>query len=91
MTDIPPPPGLTPAMPSVVLGRQSDKHHIVIVGGGAAEHLNALAGHSRVLTTEGFTMSSDSTRPPYTMKSKIALKVYFKQVPAEAAAPAPAK
>ncbi len=35
MTDIPPPPGLTPAMPSVVLGRQSDKHHIVIVGGGA--------------------------------------------------------
>ena len=53
--------------------------------------LNALAGHSRVLTTEGFTMSSDSTRPPYSMKSKIALKVYFKQVPAEAAAPAPGK
>lgn len=53
--------------------------------------LNALAGHSRVLTTEGFTMSSDTTRPPYTIKSKIALKVYFKQIPAEAATPAGTK
>lgn len=35
MTEIPPPPGLTPANPSIVLDRQSDKHHIVIVGGGA--------------------------------------------------------
>lgn len=35
MTDIPPPPGLEPAMPSIVLERQDDTHHIVIVGGGA--------------------------------------------------------
>lgn len=35
MTNIPPPPGLTDATPSIVLDRQSDKHHIVIVGGGA--------------------------------------------------------
>lgn len=53
--------------------------------------LNALAGHSRVLTTEGFTMSSDSTRPPYTMKSKLAVKVYFKAVPQAAATSVPAK
>jgi NADH dehydrogenase len=35
MTEIPAPPGLAPASPSVVIERQSDKHHIVIVGGGA--------------------------------------------------------
>lgn len=35
MTEIPPPPGLQTANPSIVLGRQDDTHHIVIVGGGA--------------------------------------------------------
>jgi NADH:ubiquinone reductase (H+-translocating) len=30
-----PPPGLEPASPTIVLDRQSDKHHIVVVGGGA--------------------------------------------------------
>ncbi len=35
MTEIPPPPGVTPAPASIVLERQSDTHHIVIVGGGA--------------------------------------------------------
>ncbi|MCC6743951.1 MAG: hypothetical protein IT175_08820 [Acidobacteria bacterium] len=47
--------------------------------------LNALAGHPRVLTTEGFTMTSSTERPPYTIKSKLALKVYFKGVAPEAA------
>jgi NADH:ubiquinone reductase (H+-translocating) len=36
MNEISPPPGLEPAAnPSIVLERQSDKHHIVVVGGGA--------------------------------------------------------
>lgn len=35
MNEISPPPGLEPATPSIVLERQSDKHHIVVVGGGA--------------------------------------------------------
>jgi NADH:ubiquinone reductase (H+-translocating) len=35
MNEIPSPPGLEPATTSIVLERQSDKHHIVIVGGGA--------------------------------------------------------
>ena len=35
MTEIPTPTGLTPATASVVLERQSNLHHIVVVGGGA--------------------------------------------------------
>ena len=35
MKDIPSPPGLAAANPSLLLPRQSDKPHIVIVGGGA--------------------------------------------------------
>lgn len=53
--------------------------------------LNALAGHQRVLTTEGFTMTSAPSGPGYTLTSKMHLKVYFKQVPPPAAAPAEKK
>ena len=35
MTDIPASPGSAAASPSIVLDRQLDKHHVVIVGGGA--------------------------------------------------------
>ena len=35
MNESPPPLGVTPATPSIVLARQSDLHHIVVVGGGA--------------------------------------------------------
>jgi NADH:ubiquinone reductase (H+-translocating) len=35
MNEIPPPLSVTPATPSIVLERQSDLHHIVVVGGGA--------------------------------------------------------
>ncbi len=35
MTNTPTPPGLAPVTPSLVVPRQSVKHHIVIVGGGA--------------------------------------------------------
>ena len=35
MTEIAPPSGLESPMPSIVLGRQDDTHHIVIIGGGA--------------------------------------------------------
>ena len=35
MTEIPLPPGVTPASPPIVLERQGDLHHIVVAGGGA--------------------------------------------------------
>lgn len=35
MTETPPPLDATPANPSIVLNRQGDLHHIVVVGGGA--------------------------------------------------------
>ncbi len=35
MNNTPSPPGLAPASGSLVVPRQSDKHHIVVVGGGA--------------------------------------------------------
>ena len=35
MTEIPTPPGFTPATTSLVIEKQSDLHHIVVVGGGA--------------------------------------------------------
>ena len=35
MTELPSPPGFAPASPSVVIEKQTDLHHIVVVGGGA--------------------------------------------------------
>jgi len=85
-------PGEAPAPPQVQISARPIEVEVAANFRSYQALLNALAGNQRLLTVEGFTMSTlpggSDARSRVTLKAKLALKGYFKQIPEAATPPA---